>query len=429
MKRMWAMTLCVAVIMMIPGTALGADVMLGKCTANLASAASNNYSVTWYTIGSPYSPYTYGMQNPPYVLKVTTENVLKARMDYQMRDDSMVRGKSQSVNMQVLHWDPYSFSWISEGSTGQSKGSATYGRYNMTGVLEKQTWWGSSSYAVKYQVKADARSGDATTDYRYFWVVRQPSNTAAAYQAGPRYICSRYDRSALYKEMGKTWREMGTNPAGDGFKQGMDNIITISKGFLVPTKQDMVVQSGLDAWGVCNILWNYSSVSAEAIGATGVIYQGFTWVVNAVNLLGPGLKDAVVSAVSPSMTQNAAYGASSLATSLETVANASRDEAIAMQNVIYGSGSVFTWNEKLQAEKTAIDNALISLTNARSSVNTYLNGFSNYSSVGYGVGSGTSAAAEAVRTQLANYLNGVENQLKFDQALVNRAIAVGNGQI
>lgn len=427
MKRLTTILLCLCMVLFTAAPVLAVDYNLGKCTANLSSAVSNNYSVNWYNFMSPYSPYATNLQEPSKILGLTSDNSVTLKMDYQLRDDSMVKGKSQSANMQIWHWNPSNYSWTSEGGVGKSKGSATYGRYNLQDVLSKMTWWGSGSRAVKYKIQADAKSGSTTTKYRYLWIVRTPSNATDAYKAGPRWMVSRYDRSALYNELGNGWQQLGTSPTGNDFKSGMDEIIRLGSGFIMPTKTDLAVEVGLDAIGIINTAWVGSSTVAEATTPAGIIYQGFSWVMTANNLLGQGLKDAVIAATNPLIIQNAAHGYSSLTTSLKTVANAARDEADALQAVLYSNGSVTNWQTKLAAEQTAIDDALEAIngtpgvngSGARNSVNNYCNGFQAYANLP-GVGS-TAASAEQARTYLNQYLDGIQNQLNFDKALIDKA--------
>ncbi len=421
MKKSIALIICLSLVLISPATAWALDLNLGKCTANLSSAVSNNYSVSWYNFYSPYSSSSYALQEPPSVLAKTAENAIYIKMDYQLRDDSMVKGKSQAANMAVSHWDPSSYTWISEGSVGQSKGSATYGRYNLTGTLNKQSWWGSSSRAEKYQIKAEAKSGDTSTKYRYFWVVRTPSNTSASYQAAPRWLVSRYDRSALYKELSKNWQQIGTAPNDNAFNVGMDSIIELSRGFVNPTKQDLAVEIGLDSLGIINTLWTASNVASECIDSAGIIYQGYQWVSTANSLLNDGLKNSIYNATAPTMTRDAASSASALSSSLSTLANAQRDEANALQAVLYSGGSVYTWEQKLEAEKTAITNAITAVGNARTSISSSLAVYDAYKNLPYGTGAGLYNSAQTVKTNLNQYLNGVENQLKFDQAVINKA--------
>lgn len=426
MKRLTTVLLCVCLILLMSAPVSAVDYNLGKCTANLSSAVSNSYTVNWYNFMSPYSPYTTNLQEPSKILGLTSDNSVTLKMDYQLRDDSMVKGQSQAANMQIWHWNPSSYSWTSEGSVGQSKGSSKYSRYNLQGVLTKMTWWGSSSKVVKYKVQADAKSGSTITKYRYLWIVRTPGNASDAYKAGPRWMVSRYDRSALYYELGNNWQALGSSPTGSSFKNGMDEIIRLGSGFIMPTKTDLAVAVGLDAIGIINTAWVGSSTIAEATTPAGVIYQGFSWVMTANNLLGQGLKDSIVAATKPLMIKNAASGYSSLTSSLKSVANAARDEADALQAVLYSNGSVSNWEAKLAAEQTAIDNALTAIngTNgsggARNSVNTYCNGFATWSSVP-GVGSADAAAAEQARIYLNQYLDGIQNQLNFDKALIDKA--------
>jgi hypothetical protein len=121
------------------------------------------------------------------------------------------------------------------------------------------------------------------------------------------------------------------------------------------------------------------------------------------------------------MAKEAASAASGLVGSLNTLANAQKEEADALQNVLYSGGSVYTWKQKLQAEKTAINDALTAVSNARTAVNNYCNGYNSYANLPFGAGAGLYTSAQTVRTNLNQYLDGVENQLKFDQAVINKA--------
>jgi hypothetical protein len=428
MKRFFTVVLSITLALAICAPASAQDLNLGKCTANLSSAYSNNKSVDWYYFVSPYYPAGYDMQVPPKILCVTSDNSIYLKMDYQLRDDSSFRGESQAANIYVYHYNPATYSWLDEGGTGSSHGSATWGKYNQSGTMSKLTWWDSTSKAIKFQIRAEAKSGDTVSKTRYLWVVRKPANTSAAYQAGPRWMVTRYERSALYHEMAQNWRELGTSSTSGAFQDGMNRILTLSTGFGTSTAQDLAVETGLDSLGIINTLWGASNVTSEVLDSTGIIYQGYTWVTTAINLLGSGLRDSIVAATSPTMMADAASDASALATSLDSVASAALDEAAAEQAVLYSGGSVSTWKQKLQAEKTAINNALTAVSNARSAISSSLSSYTgtnsggaNWNQLPGGVGSGLNSSATQVSTQLNQYLNGVEDQLKFDQALINKA--------
>jgi len=422
MKRIIVL-LCL-VVLCLTGSGWALEVTVGRLSAKLNSAVSNSSSVDWYDLSSPYPPYSQGQLAPPNVAIVTTDNTVIIKMDYQLRDDSYVSGKSQKLELTVEQWSPDSYDWTGAMSTSQSKNSTRTGRYDVSNSLSQATYWSSGHRALKLRVEGYAKSGDkTTTKYRELWVVRRPSNNAAAWQAAPRWICARYDRSALYEELSHAWDQTGKAPTGSALKSSLDGIIEMAKGYVTPTASDLAAEIGLESLGVLNSLWTASSVASEALGSAGIILQGLGWVTTSRDILGPGLRNAIVSATAPSITRQAASSASGLVTSLKDVADKMRDDARALEGVLYSSLHAGSWKARLQSEKSALDSALTSNTSARSSVASKCN-YSSYSTLPGGVGSGLQSSAATVSTNLNQFLNAVENQLKFDSAVVAKALAL-----
>jgi|GEM_PF-4241238 len=388
-----------------------ADVKIGKCDANLDSLYSNDYKVEWYNFPSPTITGKSGLLPPPEVLALTNTNLVVIRMDFRLRDDSRARGEDQLVKMEVYRWDPNNYSWVYVGADEQSRSSSRTGKHLSTGDLMVTHIWNSSDQAVKYKVIATAKSGGSTTSTRYFWIARGTTPLGSdAEKARLQWRCSRYDRSALYKQMANAWREMKSSPTGDGFKSAMDQIIDLGKEFVAPNPTSLGIDLGINA---VSLLAPASAV-VQALGeVNSLLAQAVGWVSTATDLLGPGLQSAISTAVTPSMVQQATQwgSANGLDAALNNVADYARADAEQAMN-----------RQAMLNEKAQVESALAACTSARSAISDWLSGYtsSGFQNLPGGVGSGNSSAAQAVADQLRNFISGVEKNLNFDKDLLDK---------
>lgn len=388
-------------------TVMGQEVNVGKCTSNLSSAVSNNVSIDWY------------LPLAPKVGVIHSNNALIIRMDYQFRDDSRALGKSQRATVLVYAYNPANFTWSPQGSASERKGYEIWGKYDINGSLSINIpAWNSQTNVLKLRIEASAESGDKSkTQNGYIWIARNSnvlSNTAYY-----NWMCSRYDRAALYKEMANAWRAMANNPSGNDFTNAMNKIIDISKSFVNPTASDLGISLGIES---VNLLSSGSALVTALGEINGILAQAISWINTSSQLLGPGLRDAIASAVSNYLTKDAVSYSSFLATKLDELANAVVADANEMKNLIYGYGSSSSWKSKMTEEK----NKIISLLNydipaVRNTIASRLN-LGDFGNIGYGVGSGVSSAAAAVGSKLNDFLNGLENQLRADKDLLEKMI-------
>ncbi len=408
--------------------ALGTDINVGDMDANLSSAVSNNVSVSFDNWYSPYTGLPYGQQNPPNVLQIIYDNTVQVKMDYRMRDDSNVTGKNQEIKMDVWSWNPQTYAWTWLGSQGSTQSSKGWGKYNASGTKSAYLDWGSSSKVVLHRVQGYAKSGDKTaTATREFWIVRYPTATGTGVTDAPRWICDRYSRSMYYKQIADNLQQIQSDADASSTKAGLDTVINYGKAFVMPSSSEFALSSGLDAMSILNIAWKTSAATGEILEGSQVMVQGLSWVQNAIALLTTGTRDAIANAQRPAMTQQAAAEAfPSLKSSLDTVANACRDDGLACQNMIYvtGAASNGTWKTKLDAEKTAIDNALSSVTTARTKLGTWKNSYNMWSGLPFDVGSSSVDNAQYVYDNLNSYLNYIEYDLKSDKAIIDKAASL-----
>lgn len=404
--------------------ALGTNLNMGDMDANLSSAVSNNTSVTFDNRYSVYSGLPYGQQNPPNIWQIVYDNSVQVQMDYRMRDDSNVSGKSQEIKMDVWSWNPQTYSWTWLGSQGSTQGSKGWGKYNATGTKSMYLNWGSSTKVALHRVQGYAKSGDkSTTASREFWIVASPTATGTGQQDAPRWICDRYTRSMFYNQIANNLQQIQNDADSTATQDGLNTVIRYGKGFVMTSQSEFVISSGLDAISILNTAWKTSVAAGEILDGASVMFQGFNWVQNAISLLTTGTRDAIANAQTPLMTQQAAAAAfPGLKGSLDTVANACRDDASACQNMVYATGTMqtATWKTKLDAEKTAIDSAIASVGSARSSLVTWKNGYSSYGNLPL-IGTNTTANAQYVYDNLNSYLNYIEYQLKSDKAIIDKA--------
>ena len=418
----------VFILLLLPlQPAWGLTVNVGKMDANLSSAVSNSTSVTWYDFYSPYTGLPYGKQTPPLILITCQDSSLQVQMDYRMRDDSNVTGKSQEIKMDYWSWNPQNYTWTWGGSQGSTQGSKGWGKYNASGSKSAYMNWSSTTNVALFKIQGYAKSGDkSTTSTREIWIVRVPAKTGTGYADAPRWICDRYYRSMFYNQIATNMQQIESDADANATSAGLDVIITYGKAFGMPSAETFALSSGLDAFSILNNVWKTSAASGEILAGSQVMVQGLSWVQSAIALLTNGVKDAIASAQRPTMTQQAASAAfPGLRGNLNTVANAMRDDAGACQSLVYTSGWVSTssWQGKLDAEKTAIDNALNSVATARSSLSTWRAGYDYYATVPY-IGQSTIDNANAVQNSLNSYLNYVEQQLKSDKAIIDKGASL-----
>lgn len=426
-SRMMAAFGVFLILLLTAQSAGAATVNIGKMDANLSSAVSNSTSVTWYNFSSPYSSLPSGQQTPPLVLSTCQDSSLQVKMDYRMRDDSNVTGKSQEIKMDYWSWNPQNYTWTWYGSQSSTQSSKGWGKYNATGTKSAYLNWGSSTNVALFKVQGYAKSGDKnSTSTREFWIVRTPSKTGAGYADAPRWICDRYSRSMFYNQIAANMQQIENDSDASATSTGLDTVMRYGKNFGMPSAETFALSTGLDAFTILNSAWKTSAASGEILAGSQVMVQGLSWVQSAIALLTNGVRDAIASAQRPTMTQQAAQAAfPSLRGDLNTVANAMRDDAGACQSLVYTSGWVSTsdWQSKLDSEKAAIDAALATVGTARTQLATWRSGYDAYANVP-GIGADTIANANAVRDNLASYLNYVEQQLKSDKAIVDKGASL-----
>ncbi len=378
-----------------------------KGVANLDSVTSNNYYIEWY------------VRFAPNVALVTNDNNLELSMLYKIRDDSRFRGEKQEVNWSSYSWDPNSRNWLADAGKGTSKDSAYYGRYDYDGALTAPVvGWKSSSKAVKFKIDAKVKSGDSKTETKYIWVVRSSprTNDSSPYY---RWMTSRYDRAEIYKELANVWTNLQNDPGGSDFSAGMDKIIDISKGFVMPSVTDLAGSIGVES---INLLGSGAALTSALAEVNGVLLNGVSWLSTASNLLGPGLRDSIINAVDKPMTKQAAKECTSLSGALNNVYSAMRADGDAMSAYLYNWYPSQSWKQKMIDERDAITTALNAVSSSRNSISAWKSSYENFSGIGFGVGSGTTAAANAVADNLNQLLDGIEKQLTFDKELLNKMI-------
>jgi hypothetical protein len=414
MKKIFILSGILFLLLNFSSTSMAYDLNLGKCVANLESRISNDYYVQWYEFVSPTTGKRGIINAPEVIATIFPNETLNINMWYQVRDDSKLRGEIQEVKLDIWRWDPVNYRWAyvaTGGQAGEFRSAEMWGTYNKTGTLYQNNVMPASQNVAKFKIVAKAKSGGETTCTRYIWVARAGViNLSNTDKAVIQWRCSRYERSALYKQLANAWRAIKASSdtgTGQGFKEAMDQIIDLGKEFVVPTPADLGTDLGINVTS----LLAPSSVVVQALGElNSALAQALSMLSTATNLLGPGLKDAISTAVTPIMIKQATDGIF-LESYLDNVAEYARIDAEQAMS-----------KQAMLNEKTKIENALGACTSARNAIGTWLSGYtsSGFQNLPYQVGSGTSSAAQAVANQLWNFISGVEENLKFDKALLDK---------
>jgi hypothetical protein len=162
-KKTFLIFICCIYLFVNVSSVMAYELLAGKIVANLDTTSNKKY-VEWYVKFAPNIAATIG------------DNTLYLAMNYQLRDDSKVRGENQAAEWTAFSWDPITFSWLNDAGGGVYRDSNRIAKYNWTDKISKpMAAWSSSSNAVKFKIVATAKSGESTTDTKYIWVVRNSS--------------------------------------------------------------------------------------------------------------------------------------------------------------------------------------------------------------------------------------------------------------
>ncbi|MCL6611842.1 MAG: hypothetical protein K6T66_09925 [Peptococcaceae bacterium] len=423
-RRIASITLVLFLVCsLFPGPVSASSYKMGKNRACLDNAFSNWTAIDWY--------YPGGLK----IAQILDYNSLCIQMDYQMKDGAYGRGENQKVQMTVAKWDPATFTWTNIKSTvTKSRGSDFWGTYNVEDVLSVKesngaltNMWDSTKPVARYRVTAFASSGGSVSEAkREFWFARRPANTSNGYQAAPRWIATRLQRSDYYHSAASAWQGIKDTPTSSSTQAGLNVVLDYSKGFVVGSTPELISDYGLATMEVLNIVHYNSQILGHVLDVMGPVYQCLSYVQTARDLLGSGINNAIVSATYADITKLAAARAGDVKGQLDTLAAALQGEAIALQNHVYSNGTKENWIAWLQYEYACLTKAITTVGQSTASIESYCNNQVSYYQSFPFVNSGLIQSHNTVKTNLTKYLNSIHRQLLFDQTIIAEQIRAAN---